>query len=266
MAYKKKFGKKVCCRAKKTWRRPKKVGKAIKKAIRREIARDVETKSAQQFNYNQNIYPSDHASFPNNVFELGPSALMAINQGTSNGSRVGNKIKTKRLTFKGTIVPLGYNVTTNPNMVPMQGKIWIFYDRTDPTAIPAVTTNFFQNGSTNAAFQNDLVDLWRPVNTDRYRVLATKTFKLGFADNAGTGASAANQNFANNDFKLNYNFSFDLTKWYPKVVKYDENNATPMTRGLFALFDVVPASGGFYPATTVPAGMQWMQDYRYEDA
>jgi len=243
---------------------------ALKKMIRREIARNVENKTAQYFEDNLALvtYPSGNFDVMN-IQNCGLDSALAviINQGTSQGARIGNAITTKKLTFKGTIWPAAYSASTNLVPAPVQGKIWIFYDKINPTVIPSVKGNndFLQLGGSSSTFRNDLTDMWAPVNKDRYRVLATKTFKLGFADYAGTGNLPGSQYFANNDFKMNYNFSFNLTKHFPKRVKFNDNNADPVTRGLFFMVEYVGANGNnFFPATML--NMSYSLDYVFEDA
>lgn len=267
MAYKKKsYGKK-----KRTYKRksyaPKR--KALKRVIRKEITRAAEKKTIQAFNYGRTIYVSGSANFPQNVIDLGPSSSMVINQGTGQGSRIGNKIQTQSLKMRGTITPLCWNTTTNPNPRPLQVKMVFFYDKSDPNALPAVGTNFFQDGNSFKGFQDDLVDMWAPFNTDRYRICATRTFKLGYAAYGGTASSAANQTahqvFANNDFKYNCNFNIDLTKMYPKKVIYNDTGGSPTSRGLFVLFYFAAADGSFLTNTWEMCSAQWMQTYTYTD-
>ena len=93
-------------------------------------------------------------------------------------------------------------------------RMVIMYDRTNPTQEPQPGINMFQQAGANTGFFNDLTDLWRPYNTDRYRILTTRTFKLGYASNNGTGAQPGFQNLANNDFKMACNFRINLTKYY----------------------------------------------------
>jgi len=273
MAYSRKNSKKSSRKgSKRTYKRKSYASKKrtpLKRMIRMEIARNVENKSTQVYNLDKILYVSPDTSpwSSQNVFPLGPDPTsVVISQGTGQGQRVGNVIKTKKLTFKGTIVALPYDSIFNTAPAPVQLKMWIFYDRTDPTAVPAPITNFFQNGNTQKGFANDLVDMWSPVNTDRYTVLATKQFKLGFASATGSGSTAPQQYFSNNDFKYNCNFSFDLTKHYPKTVKFNDNTTTPTTRGLFCLVQYVAATGGQFLSGTRACAMQYMQDYVYEDA
>lgn len=248
---------------------------ALKRLIQREISRNVENKTIQAYNLDRTLVSVFDAQFPNttgpvgNVITLGPDPFsLNIVQGTGQGGRIGNKIRTKRLIWKGTIAPFSYGANYNPEPQPLQVKIFIFYDKDDPNAIPnpAANANFFQNGNTSTGFHGDLVDMWSPINTDRYRVLTSKTYKLGFANNAGTGSVAAAQSFSNNDFKLNCNFYFDLTKYYPKRVVYNDTSTTPLTRGLWGMFVLANASGVIMGAGARPCGVQYMQNYVYEDA
>jgi len=242
----------------------------LKKMIRREIARNVENKTSQYYQYDVRLYPAGNVSFPtDNIFPVGvdPTSLV-IPPGTAQGNRIGNTIKTKKLVFRGTIVPRAYDSTFNPAPQPVQLKMYIFYDKTTPTAVPnpQAANDFFQNGNSSKGFQNDLVDMWSPVNTDRYRILATKTFKIGFAANDGSGSSVINGFFANNDFKYNANFSFDLTKHYPQMVKFNDGSTVPTTRGLFCMCQYVAASGQAIPTTWYMLALQYMLDFQYEDA
>ena len=168
--------------------------------------------------------------------------------------------------MKGTIVPLPYQASTNVGPAPVMVRMVIMYDRTNPTQEPQPGINMFQQAGANTGFFNDLTDLWRPYNTDRYRILTTRTFKLGYASNNGTGAQPGFQNLANNDFKMACNFRINLTKYYPKHVKYDDNGQEPTTRGLWCLFYYVAASGNPVPADQVMCNVQWMVNYQYEDA
>ncbi|UYD39102.1 MAG: capsid protein [Wigfec virus K19_588] len=242
----------------------------IRKIVRREIARNIENKTIQQYNYDRTLVtPQDNSTFLNqNVFPLGPDpASLVINQGTGQANRIGNQIKTKKLLFKGTLVALPYDAVFNTTPRPVQLKMWIFYDKEDPTAVPLPLTNFFQNGNSSKGFQGDLTDLWSPINTDRYRVVASKTFKLGMQEyNTAGGGTSANQFFTNNDFKYNANFSFDLTKHYPQVVKFNDTTATPTTRGLFCMISYASATGGGFPLGSTVVGSQYMQHYEFEDA
>jgi len=245
--------------------------KRLKRTIRRQIRSATETKSVQRYNLGQNLVPSNHAGFLANIIELGPGTTLAITQGVGQGQRVGNRIETVRHTFKGTLVPTGYNATTNNNPTPCAIKMWIFYDKTDPVAVPNPIGNpFFQDGNGVSGFANDLADNWRPYNSDRYRVLTARTFKLGFSEYAGAAANADNQAynqaFSNNDFKLNCSFKINLTKYQIRKIRFNDNNIEPMTRRMFCMWVPVFANGAQMNNNTIPATVQYMEDYQFKDA
>lgn len=243
----------------------------IKRIIRSEIARSVENKTQQYFNTGRSLTTSYDApgNFDtNNVFPVGLDITnLIVSQGVGQGQRVGNTIKTRKLMFKGTVFPLGYDAITNTQPVPQQIKMWIFYDKILPTQNPTPRGNgdFFQNGSGTATFSNTLMDMWRPHNKDRYVVLATRVFKVGYEDFEGAGGVQAQGWMSNNDFKMNQNFSIDLTKHYPKIVKFNDNQFLPTTRGLWCMIQPVWANGGLN-TNAYSCRMQYMLDYTYEDA
>ncbi|UYD39120.1 MAG: capsid protein [Wigfec virus K19_555] len=242
----------------------------MKKLIRKEISRNVENKTVQIFNFDRTLGDVTEPNFDSsNVFALGPDpSSILINQGTGQGGRIGNRIRTKKLTLKGVFTPTFYHATYNTQPTPQQIKIFIFYDKTDPNALPAPvnSADFFQNGNSARSFAGDVTDMMMPVNEDRYRVLTTRTYKLGYAAYTGSpGAAQPAGYFSNNDFKLNCNFSIDLTKYYPKDVRFPDNSALPTTRGLYCMVVCSPANG-LGSAAQRPVTMQYVQDYHFEDA
>lgn len=273
MAYsRKKFSRKTSSKGKKTYKRksaPRRKS-SIKKMIKREISRNVENKTQQAYVFERILRVPGALDFDTqNVIPLGPDPTsLLISQGVGQGQRIGNAIKTKRFMFKGSMNPQPYEASTNPQPVPTQVKMWIFYDKTLPTNVPtpAASGDFFQNGNTTRSFSTDLVDMWSPVNSDRYRILATKTFKLGYEAYTGTGSLPTFGNVSNNDFKLNCNFSFNLTKHYPKIVKFNDGSTQPTTRGLYCMWEFVSATGNPTGAGVRAVNVQYMQDYHYEDA
>jgi len=241
--------------------------KTLTKIVKATIARNVENKVRNYFSTSSFIYPSNSANFASSIVPVSPYAsYLNLNQGTGQGERIGNSIKVTKLTLKGTIFPRGYNVTNNPTPTPVQVIFWLLYDKQNTTVISTPDSSFLQQNNSTVALQNQLSDCWCPVNSDRWVVKAKKIFKLGFSQASGTGTSATNQSYSNNDFKYNQNFSMDLTKHIVKNVKFNDNNSTPTTRGLFWVFTAVNANGGSIASTVIPCDMQYSMDLSYEDA
>lgn len=242
--------------------------KNLKKIIQKEIAKTAESKMVQYYNYSRDLVtPVDSGTFvTNNIFPVGvdPSSI-TIPQGVGQGNRLGNAVTTRKLMFKGTFCPKAYDINFNALPIPVQLKMWIFYDKRTPIDVPSPMSNFFQLGNATKGFQSDLVDMWSPVNRDIYTVLATRNFKLGCANNSGTGGLAAYQYFSNNDFSLNCNFSIDLTKHYIKTLKFNDASSVPTTRGLFCMVTYAAASGGLFPLGTTAVNLQYMLSYEFDD-
>lgn len=260
--FKKKTKKRVVKTKKMTYKKV-----SLNKIIDKRIAVKTENKSVQYWNTGFGVVPSVNAGWASSQIPMTPyPGYLVINQGVGAGGRVGNQILIKKLTFSGNLYQLPYNGTSNPTPFPFHVKFWFYYDKTDPNIIPAPQTDFLQNGSSSRGMFNDLVDLWAPVNTDKYRVLLTKQFKIGYAQNTGTGSVVGQAYGANNDYKYNHHFNIDLTKYIVKNVKFNDNTAQPSARGLFLLTTVVQANGTPYSASVIPCQMQYVLNCEYEDA
>lgn len=231
-----------------------------------------ESKNRELFNYNRDLYSFDNGSGPfaaGNVIPINfSSGSLNIQQGTGNGQRVGNRLHVKSLTFKGTLSPYPYDALSNPTPKPMQVNMWFFYQRDAPASIPTNPQNdFFESNSATAALRGDLTDLWSPINTDKYRLLGKRTFKLGHAASwlpANVG-QVTNNTFYNNDFKLNCNFSVNIAKMIPKLVRYIDNNVDASSRGVYVMIEPVWADGTVAPSSTLMARMDYMIVGKYTD-
>jgi len=256
-------------KSKRTVKVSKQMTNTIDKIVDRKIAKNIENKSFQYLGTNLDLIPANNSAFDGQIIPVSPfSSYLNVSQGTSQGARIGNRIQIKKLEVGGVIYPLPYNATSNLTPCPLHIKVWFFYDKEESQAIPQPQAfgDFLQFGSSSLGFQNRLLDHYMPVNKDRYVVLKTKLFKLGYAAYSGTGAQPQQGNFSNNDFKLNCNFKFDLTKHVIKNVIYRDNSSTPSTRGLFMMFQPVYANGVQMTSATVPASVSYMLNMEYEDA
>lgn len=240
---------------------------AIRKIAKQVVSKQVETKTIQYSSNGFNVYPSNHSSFNASIFPCSPYAsYLQIDQGTGQGERIGNRIKVKNLSIKGTLWAMPYDATTNTVPQPSQVIIRFFINRATPTTTPGNMTGFLQNANGSTNLQNDLTDFVTPYNEDGYKVFCVRKLKIGFANNDGTGAYPTGQYFTNNDFKLNVNFKVNLTKYQIKNVIYNDTATQPRVRGIFCSMQAVAASGGNYQATTIPVRAAWTLTCDYEDA
>lgn len=239
----------------------------VKRGIKRTIEGYFEAKSRQLINYGRDLYSVPSGPFAaSNILPLNFSnGSMNIQQGSGNGQRVGNRFRVKKFMFKGTLTPNNYDATVNPTPKPMQVRMWFFYQRDAPTTIPTPMTDFFDSNNTSVGMNGDLTDLWTPVNSDKYRLLGIRQFKLG-SSTYGQGAAIVGSINSNNDFKLNCNFSVNVAKMLPKVVRYIDNNVDASSRGCFVMIEPVWADGTVAPNTTLMCRMDYMLDCQYVDA
>lgn len=240
----------------------------VEKICKQMIARNVENKTKSYTpSILQPLGGEAYTSFASTIIPVSPyPGYISIQQGTGQGERIGNRIKIKYASIKGTIFAYRYDLTVNPVPQPSLVYMWIFYDRSDPSVLPDPQADFYQNGNSTAAMSGDLRDGSQYINTDRYRVLTKRTFKIGYSQNTGTGTTPAQANFSNNDYKLTQNFNINLTKYLVKNVKYIDNNTTPTTRGLYCMIECVPANGTSYGSATTPCQYFYTIRCDYEDA
>uniref|UniRef100_UPI004047FA97 hypothetical protein n=1 Tax=Polynucleobacter sp. TaxID=2029855 RepID=UPI004047FA97 len=264
-------------KSKRFYKRPVSFAKKVQSVIKRTA----ETKSIQF--YQDNIPVSD---YPTGAWLGSPAQLLTlpltpdqyitpISQGNSAQQRVGNKIMLTKVALRGMITPRTYqttNTTESPSNnapEPFLFKIWIGYQKdTAYNEVSASLPGFFQEGSASVAPSGTLMDVFRKINTDKYRVVATRTFKVGpqsiVTTQNGT-VTANNQNYANNDFKFCQQFSIDVTKYCVKVLKYNDTNNQPNTRGLYWWVEALDPTGVSFTAGRFPASLSYELNIEYQD-
>jgi len=244
------------------------VQSAFARNVRKVLQQEAEKKKVQYYEVDKFIlaYNCTAATWQSSIFPVTPyGASLTINQGTGDGGRVGNRIKINKLRLKGAFTPTAYSAGNNATPQPLMVRMWLLYDKENPTIIPTPGNDFIQNGGAAQTLSSTFSDMISIVNSDRWVVKYDQTFKLGFAGYAGTGTSAVFQSFANNDFQLIQEFDIDVLPMIPKTYVFDDNSAIPETRGLFMVIEAVPTTG-LAPATTlIGAEMHFSLNLEYTD-
>jgi len=271
MAYKRKTYKRKAPKARGyTAYKRKAAKKSIKRVVRSVLSRAAETKSVESWFLDKPLYTVGNVNFPDNVFALGFNTVgPTCVQGTGQGNRIGNQVTIKRAILKAVLVPMPQNATTNPTPKPVVVRMALMYDREDENDSFIPGNQLMQSGNGAAALEGRITDMLHPYNNNRYRVLTTRTFKLGFAEYAGTTTSVANQGifqaYSNNDFKLNHQIKMDVSKYLPKKVKWNDNTSNPVTRGLYALFHYANADGSSLDPTIIAAEISYGMAIDFQD-
>jgi len=251
----------------------------LKNMIKKVISQNTENKMRQNGG-TSSILPTNSGSFQTNCiipltpyYEAGlPASInLDIAQGTGVSNRIGNSITSKSGYLRAVMYPASYSATTNPSPRPLLVTQWIFKLKsgiTDSTAVVQQTmlNNWFKDQNSSFGLQNSIGDSVAKVNPDYINLLSRRTFKLGYATSAGTGANATFQNYANNDYKHNCIIKMPTTKYLRKRIRYTDNNLQPLTSTTWMAFTVAYADGSAMTSTTIPAFINWENDYQFEDA
>lgn len=190
-----------------------------------------------------------------------------INQGTGESNRISNLITMKSCYLR-------YMITLNATSgiypaVPQLIKVVFFYDRADvnSTPTPYVNANFIDNNNASQGFSGTLGDAFYRYNEDRYRILGSRTHKLGYASATGTNPDASRQYFTNNDSHLFIMGKVDCSDWIIKKQKFNDNLGTAETRKLYMLLITMSQNGEVWPAGTPnPCVFRYEMDYKFTDA
>jgi len=97
-------------------------------------------------------------------------------------------------------------------------------------------------------------------NLDRIQLLHKRIFKVGYSSGNDSG------NRSNNDFKFNQKFSINVTKYLPKVIKFDDADQDPSIRHTYMLITPFSADGTTQSNSNIVAQCQWELNYTFEDA
>lgn len=195
------------------------------------------------------------------------ASTMLIAQGTGQGDRIGNKIKTKKVVMKYILYPIGYNATTNAAPCPAEVRAFIGRNKTSPAQPPAVGVSLFQNGDSTNGLTDGLADMIMPLNRDTTTVYKEIRHKVGNAAIAvsGGGGSTVNQHYSNNDFKLNIMRTLDVTKYVPATLTYNDGITAPTTPASFFNIWYARADNTGGASSTTAYAIWYSIQYEFED-
>lgn len=194
-----------------------------------------------------------------------------ITQGTGEGNRQGNTIRTVSARIRFTAVPSDYNATTNPTPKPFY-LCWMvisakrgapFNQQTD---VQAISADLYDNGSSAVAASRNTFDFMRPINNDKYTVHKAGRRKIFWDNYNGTGNETLNGGLgANNDFSAAAMVKLDLTKYCPKRIRYVDNATNPTSKPVWICFYTVWADGSAMDVAHEPCTLNILQDFRFKD-
>lgn len=236
------------------------VSKTIKRYVKRQIHSNIENKFLVTVAQNQTVSVAN-ATAPYSV-----NLMPAIAQGTGRTNRVANKVTLRKAIIRGQISLKGYNATTNPTCSGQLVKMWLVsVVQQNPSALPAVaTTGFFDYTTGSTGFGGSSLDCQLPVSKEDFRVLASKSFKLGITSSTSFTSSAV----WNDNSQMSAPFYFDYSKHFKQKLSYADSavSSYPLNRNCFLVVQVVPADNTTAASTIQPLSITYAIHQEFEDA
>lgn len=193
------------------------------------------------------------------------ASSLVISQGTGQGDRIGNKIKTKRCIMRYIIYPTSYNATSNPTPSPANVRIFIGRNKVSPANSPVGGTTLFQNGDSSNGLTGGLADCIMPLNRDVAIVYKEIHHKVGHAHNVSAGGGQTfNQMQSNTDYKMNVIRTLDVTKYVPSTITYSDGVTAPTCPSTWFNIWYANADNSIDSATAAYA-IWWSIQYEFED-
>lgn len=258
----------------------------LKALVKTVIDSQAEKKMVQFFNnagLQTSVLASDWKSF--NVWTLtsdtGANSTYAIGQGTGQGNRVGNQIRTYKLMVKLAMnINPTYADPGNYNACPIYVTMWVVklmphLDDTIDNLQTVVQNSFFQASGTATGFAGNLGDMIKTPNKDQVTVLKKKVYKLGLSEiisSAGNNvANTASNKYMNNDSSMCLTDMIDCTKCLPAVMKFNDGDNITTNRRVYIFFTSARMDGGFTVSSfgvstgTRPFQVSMGVDYQFTD-
>lgn len=249
--------------------------KTAKAIVKEELDKRIENKCTNIDSGESIMYNALNASFAPIVLTPSPSGVLNYNitQGTTQSTRVGNKVNVKSAVLKVIVYPLEYDETLHNVPKPNYVRMDIFgmkpqYDTYNNVlfAINPVNGTFFQDGSTSNGYQSLLRDLLSDINLDVVTPFYKRVLKIGCANYAGSGNQIIQNYYANNDFDYSSFFTIDITNHFPKKIIWNDSTNVAASRGVYMTLVPCHADGSVSIDTQLELAYEVQLDLEYEDA
>lgn len=231
-------------------RRPAKKN-SIKRLIRKEISRNIEDKikdtELAALNVTQTIDDTRCQQL-----------IPGVTQGTTQSTRIGNKIKVKKFTLRLALTAYNLGAAAAPTYY----DIYVFkpkFQQNFAGAIPTLDmTYFLQNDSSSEAYNGQILDGLRYVNTELFTNCFHKRITLfnPLTSQATLGATAS--------INPSRTFYFDLTKYVKKTIIFDDSVGSCTNDGLWIAIGSTQTDGAVLVGTV--GSYSGLVQMRYEDA
>lgn len=240
------------------------VSAKVKKYVKSAIHRNIENKMRYNYAANQPIQTGQNSTM---TWPLIPSG---ISVGVYAGDRIGNCIKPVKGIWKCNVNLLPYDATNNNQPRPVWVKIWVVRDLKNAGQLATMDStsfvNFFNGNNTSLPFQNNTLDTVFDVNTDNFRVLTTRMFKLGCTSMYNVAPLPNTTTSYLDNSVMAKSITIDYTKYVRKQLKYQDNvSGLPNNDNLYFVIQAVACDGSSSLDQRM-IEMHYTNRFYYEDA
>lgn len=236
----------------KTMRRP---NPSLVKALKAIVNRQAETKHTP-VNETEYVMATTNSSF---FPSINLSSWLALDQGTGDGQRVGNKVNVT----KATLNMIVRRNNTTSSLYPCELHVFIGHLRQNRNENPdPFLSSFYQDGPSVLPWNGSMLRTLRKPNTDVFTISKKMVFKIGPA--VSTGGQ-----FSNNDFPVLHRRKVSLKKLMGKITYGDDGTASNFDKDLWMWasyvylddsIDNLAVSPGLKPVDLL-----YFMDYEYKD-
>lgn len=229
---------------------------SLKRAVNAIITRRAETKhtpappSTYEWDISLPTQPNKTMSDPVDLLDQ----YLKISQGTQDGQRVGDRIRTKSAKLKILVTP---NPSTGQ---PVICQIFVGYLKVLPGTSPSAAnlTKIFEEGGGTAEADGTLVSLMRNINRELFHIVAYRQVKVGSQILNGA------QGVAGIDYPAYQRLSIDLTKTLGEL-QYSVSGQPPTNKHLYMFCNYVRADGLDVQNIVQSPVVTYFIDYKYID-
>jgi hypothetical protein len=204
-----------------------------------------------------------------------------IVQGTGEANRIGDHIRSQKLTIKGhfviNVIPTLSTTSSLPTSIPSNCRLMIraficsvkrFQNYEDTVSnVASWSANFLKNGNTAQALEGSIESLYLPVNTDVITVHKEikKYISIPMLTSTSSVATPANWIIAQSaDPRSSVKF-FNVTIPCKKLLKYDDNFFTPQNYAPFMVVSYAHLDGTSPDVVTTAVNATFVSTIHFED-
>nr|WAE42945.1 MAG: capsid protein [Cressdnaviricota sp.] len=191
------------------------------------------------------VLAADHAAIGMGFGTAGYSVPFDFNpnQGVGDGQHLSTRCEIKKVTLQMIITPAPFDATNNANPGSLEVRSLMMAYKEQPQTTISITDRFFDEGTGTEPLGGTLFDMIMPIDKTVYSVYKDTVKKVGhsvYSFDAGAGAASYNYD-ANNDFKMNQKYHWDITKAFKKTVTFGAGVSGLYSPGAGSSQDRIPS-------------------------